>query len=407
MPVVNFFRRLTMVPQGFTMVIAAFLPIFAIVSMFPAVPSIIDHFAADPDARWKVPMAISAPGLTIAIVAPFAGWLVDRVGRRPLLLGATFLYGIVGTVPFFIDSLDALFVSRLLLGLSEAAILTIVNTLIGDYWDDTGRRDWLFLQGVAGPFLSTGVIYLSGLTTSIRWNGIFLVYLVAFPIFAAMLAFLFEPKREDAQEAPLASSAPAAAATPFPIVSIALVGFVTLLASALYYVFIINGGLAFREVGVESAARLGELTALPSLFVVLGALIFRLLGNRSNGVQLGAFFAALGGGLLWIGLAPTWQWMLTALVLQQTGAGMAVPSLIAWAQTKLPFEHRGRGMGIWTACFFFGQFSSPALVHLLDVGTGHMQGAFAVMGAAGVLFAIFAFLFSGRSRATAPKMTTA
>ena len=51
-------RRLTMVPQGITIVTAAFLPIFAIVSMFPAVPSIIDHFAADPDARWKVPLMV-------------------------------------------------------------------------------------------------------------------------------------------------------------------------------------------------------------------------------------------------------------------------------------------------------------------------------------------------------------
>jgi len=405
MSMANFFRRLTMVPQGFTMVIAAFLPIFAIVSMFPAVPSIIDHFAADPDARWKVPMAISAPGLTIAIVAPMAGWLVDRIGRRPLLIGATFLYGIVGTAPFFIDSLNALFVSRLLLGLSEAAILTIVNTLIGDYWDDTGRRDWLFLQGVAGPFLSSGVIFLSGLTTAMRWNGIFLVYLVAFPIFAAMVAFLFEPKRENDPEQP-AAVAVAPAAPPFPLASMALVGGVTLLASALYYVFIINGGLAFREVGIESAARLGEITALPSLFVVLGALIFRLLGGRANSLQLGAFFLALGGGLLWMGLAPTWRWMLAALVVQQTGAGMAVPSLIAWAQTKLPFEHRGRGMGIWTACFFFGQFSSPFLVHLLDKGLGHMQGAFAVMGSAGILFAIVALLGARRGRMTVPALTT-
>ena len=402
----SFFRRLTLVPQGVTIVTAAFLPIFAIVSMFPAVPAIIDHFAADPDARWKVPMMVSAPGLTIALIAPFAGWFVDRIGRRPLLIGATFLYGIVGTAPFFLDSLSAVFISRLLLGVAEAAILTVVNTLIGDYWDDEGRRDWLMLQGVAGPFLASGVIALAGPATAIRWNGIFLVYLIAFPIFFAMLAWLFEPKRQGHTVAEIDQTD--RAATPFPWKAVGLLGLVTLCASGLYYVFIINGGLAFREVGVTDPSALSAMTALPSLFVILGALIFRALGGKSNAVQLSAFFLLLGLGLLGIGIAATPKWMIAALIIQQTGAGMAVPSLIAWAQTKLPFEHRGRGMGAWTACFFFGQFSSPWLVHKLNDATGTMQGAFMAAGLIGLVLALLVFLFLDRpSRGAATKLEVA
>jgi MFS family permease len=396
---VSFFRRLTLVPQGITIVTAAFLPIFAIVSMFPAVPAIIDHFAADPDARWKVPMMVSAPGLTIALIAPFAGWFVDRIGRRPLLIGATLLYGIFGTAPFFLDSLNAVFASRLLLGVAEAAILTIVNTLIGDYWEDEGRRDWLMLQGVAGPFLASGVIALSGPATAIRWNGIFLVYLIAFPIFFAMMAWLFEPKREGHSVAQVADTP--RATTPFPWKPVALLGLVTLCASGLYYVFIINGGLAFREVGVTDPSALSAMTALPSLSVIVGALVFRALGGKSNAVQLSAFFLMLGLGLLGIGMATSAKWMIAALVIQQTGAGMAVPSLIAWAQTKLPFEHRGRGMGIWTACFFFGQFSSPFLVHKLNDATGTMQGAFTAAGLIGLVLAVIIFLFLDRSARSA------
>lgn len=392
---VSFFRRLTMVPQGITIVTAAFLPIFAIVSMFPAVPAIIDHFAADPDARWKVPMMVSAPGLTIALIAPFAGWFVDRIGRRPLLIGATLLYGIFGTAPFFLDSLNAVFASRLLLGVAEAAILTIVNTLIGDYWEDEGRRDWLFIQGVAGPFLASGVIALSGPATALRWNGIFLVYLVAFPIFFAMMAFLFEPKREGRTVAEISETP--RAATPFPWRAVTQLGVVTLCASGLYYVFIINGGLAFKEVGVGDPSKLSAMTALPSLFVMLGALIFRLLGGRSNAVQLSTFFLLLGIGLSGIGLASNARWMIAALVVQQTGAGMAVPALIAWAQTKLPFEHRGRGMGIWTACFFFGQFSSPWIVHKFNDAIGTMQGAFLTAGLIGLVLSVVLFFTIDRS----------
>jgi len=383
--------------QGMTVIIAGFLPILAIVSLFPAVPSIIDHFAAEPTAAWKVPAMVSAPGLTIAIFALFAGILVDRFGRRKLLLAATLLFGVFGTAPFFLNDLNAIYGSRLLLGVAEAAILTTMNTLIGDYWDEKGRRNWLTLQGLAGPFLASGVILASGFLTGLRWNGIFLIYLIAFPTFLAAAKFLYEPG-SDATARKMLGIGTEPARSPFPAASVAAIGAVTLFASALYYVFIINGGMAFREVGIQSSQELSKLTVIPSLFVMVGSLIFWATGRARPVVQLGIFLALIGGGLAMIGLAPDWRWMIAGLVVQQTGAGMAVPTLIAWAQTKLPFEHRGRGMGVWTACFFFGQFSSPFLVSLLRVQTGAMQGAFLLMGAAGIVGAIAAILIAASRR---------
>lgn len=392
---IAFFRQLKLVPQGITIVIAGFLPIFAIVSMFPALPGIINHFKDNPDARDLVPLMVSAPGLAIALVAPFAGWFVDRFGRLKLLVWATFFYGIFGTAPFFLDNLTHLFASRLGLGVSEAFILTIVNTLIGDYWDDKGRRDWLFLQGIAGPFMASGVILIAGPATEIRWNGIFLIYAIAFVVFIAMKMFLFEPKN-DAGEAALPDVTEAAPdnAPPFPTASVLMIAAITLFASALYYVFIISGSLVFQEVGVMEPSRISEMSAIPSLFIIVGAVIFRLMSGRSNVFQLGAFFAVLCVGLLGMGLATGAAMVVIFLCIQQTGAGMAVPTLIAWAQTKFPFEHRGRGMGIWTAAFFFGQFSSPWFVSRIEDQFDSTQVAFAVLGALGLAFAVIAFVIA-------------
>jgi MFS family permease len=400
--------RLTLVPQGAVLVVAGFLPIFAIVSMFPALPSIIRHFASNPNARELVPLMVSAPGLAIAILAPFAGILLDKFGRIPLLVWSTFFYGIFGVMPFFLDNLPLIFATRLLLGVCEGAIITAVNTLIGDYWDDERRRDWLLLQGIAGPLVGSGVILISGPATEIRWNGIFLVYGIAFLIFIAMKIFLFEPRRSDGTAPGKSPSAERAVRTAppahsFPAKSMALVGLVTLFASALYYCFIISGGLVFNEVGITEPSRISELTAIPSLFVILGAIIFRALSERSNAAQLGALFVVLGTGLLGMGLAKTVPLLIASVVIQQTGAGMTVASLIAWAQTKLPFEHRGRGMGIWTTCFFLGQFSSPWLVARLERVSGDVQGAFAFAGLAGIAVAAVAFGSAlGRTRATTP-----
>ncbi len=386
--IAQFFRDLTLRPQGVTIVIAAFLPIIAIVAMGPAVPTMIQHFADDPDARAKVPAMIGAPGLAMALLAPFAGLLVDRFGRRRLLLLCTGLYGIFGAAPLLLDNLDQIYWSRLLLGVSEAGILTVVNTLIGDYWDDKGRRNWLFLQGLLGPFIAGFVALLVGYASKTQWNGVFFVYLIAFPIWAAILVWLFEPKpRERAADA-----APAAAKGPFPWGSAVLIAAVTLFCSMLYYVFIINGSLVFAEVGVNDPQVYAATIFIPQFFILLGAVLFKLSAGRSNAVQLGSFLVLLGGGLAGMGLASSVTAMALALVVQQTAAGMAVPTLIAWTQTKFDFAHRGTGMGLWTAAFFLGQSQSPRLVHVLDERWGSMQGAFAVMGTVGLVAGLIAFI---------------
>jgi lipid-A-disaccharide synthase-like uncharacterized protein len=54
-------------------------------------------------------------------------------------------------------------------------------------------------------------------------------------------------------------------------------------------------------------------------------------------------------------------------------------------------------MGIWTACFFFGQFSSPWFVHKLNDAFGTMQSAFLAMGVLGIVVALVAFIASRRT----------
>lgn len=395
----QFFRDLTLRPQGVTIVIAAFLPIIAIVAMGPAVPAMIEHFANDPEARAKVPAMIGAPGLAMAFLAPFAGLLADKYGRRPLLLICTALYGVFGAAPLFLNDLDHIYTSRLLLGVSEAGILTIVNTLIGDYWDDKGRKNWLFLQGILGPFLAGIVALIVGYATQVQWNGVFFVYLVAFPIWAAMFVWLFEPAKRE--HAPADLSPAQKQQTSFPWAAAGIVVAVTLFTSMLYYVFIINGSLAFKEVGVDDPRDYAKLIFIPQLFILLGAVLFKLQSNRSYAFQISVVLGLLGLGLGGMGLATTPTAMAGALLIQQTAAGMTVPTLIALTQTKFDFNHRGAGMGLWTAAFFLGQSQSPRLVHLIDTQMGSMQGAFQTAGVAALAGAALALLLTLRSEKAA------
>ncbi len=388
------------ISQGVTVILAGFLPILAIVSMFPAVGAMIAHFTpTNPGAATKVPSMVTAPGLAIAVVALFMGVLVDRFGRRRLLLISTFSYGFIGVLPFFLENLDWIYASRLLLGLSEAAILTTINTLIADYWDDSGRRRWLTLQGMVGPVLSSIMIFFAGTLTAWRWNGIFLLYLLAIPIAIAMLRYMYEPKNDATARAMLGIDEAGVGSEGFPWQTMGGIAGLTLFTSAIYYVFIVNGSVVWQELGVQDPKSIGQITALPSLFILGGAALFWFLGKHGVSIrwQMATFLAFLGSGLAIMGLASNWQGMIAGMALQQTGAGMAIPTLIAWAQSKLPFEHRGRGMGLWTATFFFGQFSSPLVVSLIRQEFGSMQAAFVAFGLIGMAGAIVLLLI-GRAR---------
>jgi MFS family permease len=395
-----FFRDLTLRPQGVTIVIAAFLPIIAIVAMGPAVPAMIEHFANDPDARAKVPAMIGAPGLAMAILAPFAGILIDRFGRRQLLLVSTAFYALFGAAPLMLGNLDQIYTSRLLLGVCEAGILVSVNTLIGDYWDDHGRKNWLFLQGLLGPFIAGMFAWVVGFATKLQWDAVFYVYLVALPIWVAMYVWLFEPKPRSPAKAEPAAAAPAG---PFPWASAMAIAAVTLFFSMLYYVFIINGALVFAEVGVTDSQRYAGLIFVPQMFILLGAGLFRLLAQRSNALQMGVVLALLGCGLASMGLAQSATTMALALIIQQTAAGMTVPTLIAWTQSKFGYAHRGRAMGIWTGAFFLGQSQSPRLVHLIDAELGSMQGAFLTAGVVGLSAAVLALGFAAIRQPKEPR----
>ena len=392
----EFLSGLTLRPQGVTLVFAVFLPTLAIMAMFPIIANMIEHFRSEPGAAQRVPAMITAPGYAVALLAPIAGLLTDRIGRRRILLSCTFAYGIVGAAPFLLDDLDAIFVSRLLLGICEAGILTGTTTLIADYWDDRGRRNWLFLQGLIGPALQPLAFFLVSMGTLVRWNGGFLVYLVAIPVFVAMCLFIHEPARQ--QSAAPQHTGPAQAA-PFPYGTMALVALLTLFVSIIFFVPIIFGSVLWAGIGVSSPLDVSKYTSVPVLFVLVGAALFRYCSRFRIAVQMGIVFFLFAVGLAGMALAQTVPAMQVSFAIAQTAGGMTFPVFVAWAQSMFAFEHRGRGMGGWTSAFFLGQAVSPLVTGPLARVAGSMQEAFLMVGAMALAAAVVAAMMAQARRA--------
>ena len=361
--------------QGWILVISGFLPVMAIIALAPTLPTLLGHFRDVPNAGLMVPLLITAPSACIALFAPGAGVIADRFGRRKLLLWSMAFYGVGGLVPFFIDNFWAVVAGRFVIGFGEAGVLTVVNTLLADYFEEKARHRWLMIQGVVGSVLGTVTIACSGFLAAQGWQYPFLVYGVAIPILLASLAFLFEPEPRRKQ-----AHAAQAATSPFPYAVALMVCGVTVLLSTIYYVQVINFSVLLKDLGVSDPKSIGLSMALPSIGVPLGAILFKMTTRYGAGTQIFLVFLGYAIGLAGIGLAPDYKVALAFAFVQQLANGLIVPALIAWAQSKFSFEHRGRGMGWWASSFFVAQFLSPAVVNVMRAAVGNLQGAFLAFG---------------------------
>ncbi|MBN2970711.1 MFS transporter [Roseomonas aeriglobus] len=366
---------------------SAVMPVMAIVSLVPVLPMLAREFAGTPGASILVPMMLTVPALCVALFSPIAGWLADRVGRKRILVAALFLYGLIGLLPLTLDRLPLILASRILLGLNEAAIMTVATTMVGDYFEGERRERWVAIQTAVTSLSAIALIAVGGvLGEAFGSRGPFLLYLLALPIGIAAAVLLFEPSATTHRQA----SNP-----PFPLRAIGSILAITLAAALLFYTLMLQIGAVLEAVGVTSPAVIGAVGAAANLGVVLGSLLFRRLPSASPKLLLTIGFALTAAGYIGVGTSMAFWPAAILAVVASIGGGVLLPTLLAWVLRVLPPFARGRGTGLWTGTFFLGQFIAPVLSLALAGATGGLQATLTLLGWAAAAGAV-AFAIAGR-----------
>lgn len=188
-----------------TLLLASSLTVMSGATVSPSLPAMKQQFEssiADPDLRTTlVKLVITLPALFIVIGSPIAGIVVDKFGRKPLLLITAVLYGFAGSSGLFLESLPAILVGRAMLGLAVAGVMVSATTLIADYYSGPARAAFMGLQ--AGFMGLGGVVFLTigGALAQQNWHYPFGIYLFAWLIVPLIVLFILEPTRgESARE---------------------------------------------------------------------------------------------------------------------------------------------------------------------------------------------------------------
>ncbi|VVP54943.1 MFS transporter [Pseudomonas fluorescens] len=372
--------------QSLLLLLGSCLPVLGAVLLAPVLPRMQAHFADVPGSAVLVPVVLTLPALMIALLAPFAGVIADRLGRKPLLLASMLLYVLCGVLPLWLDSLPAIVLSRAGIGLAEAGIMTCCTTLMGDYYSGAKRERLFALQMVATSLSAAVFIALGGFLGQDDWRTPFALYAVGL-IFLPLMAWkLWEPQARPQPELPTQPMP----AGKFPWRALAPLYGLSLLAGLSLFIVPVQAGYLLNLLHVDAPEQIGMTMGANQLGVLIGALSFRLFsGMRGQYMLLIAYVLAGIGGLLMAG-ALTHVQVVVAVTINGLGIGLMLPTLITWIMAQVNFHQRGRAAGCFTAAIFAGEFISPLVVLGMTGGVvTALPQALAIVGGVQLLVAVF------------------
>ena len=374
---------------------ASSLTIMASTVISPGLPGMEAHFADRPDAAMLTRLAVTLPGLLVAIFAPLAGGLSDRLGRRRILLAAMVLYVLSGMSGLLLDTLPAILAGRAMLGVAVAGVLTSASAMAGDLFRGEAQARFMGRQASAMGF--AGLIFLTGggLLAELHWRAPFGLYGIALLVLLCAVAFL--PETRGAEARARAAAEDDGAPAPWGTLAILyLLGLGTMIAM---YVMPVQLPFRLRELGMDAPSQAGLALGVFTLMSSVSALVAAKLRWRLGpGGMFGLAFAMFGAGLAWVSQAGDLVQICLGGAVAGAAMGLTMPNLFNTVVSLAPARVRGRATGGMTSAVFLGQFVSPLLSQPAAEAWGY-GGAFLAAGLFAPLLAVIGLLARRRFRA--------
>lgn len=363
----------------------------------PAIPDILDELGVAPD---RAGILVATGSMAGIVVAPVAGLLADRFGRRIVLTTSLVVFGGFGGLAALSPTFNLLLVARFLQGVGSAGLINLAVVLIGDNWSGAertkliGRNSAVLTVGLAALPLISGAV-----TETAGWRVAFGLYTAALGTAAA--AWMVLDGWRPAHPPPIRQQVvEASRVVRQPTVSIPMIGgFLGFVIIFGLFLTVLPIHLADRF-GMEAGAR-GVMIGLPAVTSTLVAFnlgrIRRVLGVRAVLIASAIGFVA---AYLLLGLAPAVAILAVGTLVYGAAEGLLIPSLQDLAMEVSPDAHRAAVMAAWVSVVRIGQTVGPILTgYALTVwttGTTLLTGA--ALGGVILVLGLLAPLSRGRTQ---------
>jgi MFS family permease len=134
--------------------------------------------------------------------------------------------------------------------------------------------------------------------------------------------------------------------------------------------------------GSSTSAVLSAYFAAYAIVLLPGGELVDRFGARRLALSGLALFAI---GAIWGALAPSFEQLIVARIVQGAGAGLVSPAALAGAVSGFPPERRGTALGIWGASAGMSNLAGPLLGGLLTIAFGWRACWWALVPLAGLV----------------------
>lgn len=335
--------------------------------LFMVLPLLAVYSASLPGATpAMIGLALGVYGLSQALLQIPFGWLSDRVGRKPVIVGGLFLFVIGSIVAATADSIVAVIVGRLLQG--SGAIASTVMALVADLTSVEQRTKAMALVG-----MSIGVSFALAMVLGpvlAGWGGLGSVFWASAGLgllgVAIVLGLLPKPQ---ASVSPASDSVSADTLTQAGLLRRAIKdGRLLRLNIGVFTLhFVLMSAFLLVPVALEAVAGVPReahwRVYLPVLLLsIVGMIPLMSLGERYQQPQC-AFLIAIAIVMLGVGLQgfTSSAWLLyVGLTVFFVGFNYLEASLPSLVSKTVFAGGRGTAMGVYSTCQFLGAFSGGA-----------------------------------------------
>ncbi|MHA2399487.1 MAG: MFS transporter [Promethearchaeota archaeon] len=342
------------------------LIVMAGATIAPALPKLQENFVDTLNVDLLVRLTLTITPLFIALGAPVMGVIVDKWGRKNLIFITTIIYGITGSAGFFLDSLEAIIVSRALLGVAVAGIMTTATTLIADYSQGEHRNT---VMGYQASFLAFGGIIfliLGGFLANIGWQFPFLIYLMALPLVPGIWLYLYEPDRSILSSTSENKQHTSNSSRNFPYLALGVSYIAILIFQIFFYSILTELPFFLSNSLLLDPELIGIVLASTTFSAGTFSLLYKQIKRYFDFVTIFIVsFLITGVGFFIIYLSKDVFGIVLSLLIAGIGLGLFVPNSTVWITSVTPESSRGRVLSGFTSFLFLGQFLSPFVSQLL------------------------------------------
>jgi len=332
------------------------MAITGIVAVTPALPYIAKDLLVQPDKIGLVVSLFALPGI---IFTPVYGVLSDKYGRKNILVPSLIIFGIFGTLGFFINDFYWLLVFRFISGIGAASLGALNVALIGDLFKDERRQKIVGYNNSALNFGTTIVPIIGGALAKIHWNYVFLL-----PSFAVLLAlwmiFKFEEPLKPKTEKVNYLKGFIESIKNYKLTIIFVVNILTyiiLFGSLWTYIPFLIENKFFSSSLINGLVLSGM-----SLMASISSIFFGKISNKFGHKNIFIFaFTLKAIALLSVIFVSEWYYLFGSMALFGIGFGLNLPNIQTLVIKLSPENHRGVLVSLNRTLSLLGQFLGPII----------------------------------------------